>query len=721
MKVQAANEPRFSFKAAGSQMHVVRFVAEEHLSRPFRIDLELASENEIKPDDVIGQTALLTIESGETDRMFHGIVRQFGHTGIKGRFFLYRACVVPALWLLSLEQDCRIFQQKKVQEVVQQVLEDSGITSDNFEFRLQGSYDQREYCVQYRESDLNFVSRLLEEEGIFYFFEHKNDQHLLVFGDGTVNYQPVTGESQIAFNPGGQMVAEEEAITLFQRTRQIHTGKYALQEYLFKKPDLNLSATAKDKEYDKLEIYDYPGGYNTTNAGHERAKVRLQQAALYADRIDGQSVVARLLPGFTFKLSGHDISAFNQEYALTAVTHKGEQPQVLAEQAAGSSGTSYTNSFAAVPSSVTIRPEPITPRPVVQSVQTAIVTGPAGEEVYPDKHGRVKVQFHWDRLGKKDEHSSCWIRVSQVWAGTGWGAMFIPRLGQEVIVSFIEGNPDLPIITGRVYHGTNTPPYPLPAEKTKSTIKSDSSTGGGGSNEIRFEDKKGSEEIFIHGQKDWTIAIENDKNQTVGSNESLSVGSNRTKTVGSDQSETIGANKTIAVGSNHTETIGANKTETVGSNLSLTVGANQADTVAVAKAVTIGAAYQISVGAAMNETIGGAKAEEIGAVKSVNVGANSSENVGRNKSVDAGKDISEKAGKDVTIQSGKKMVLSAGDDFGISGKKKGVIEIQDELTIKCGKAMIHLKKNGDVTIQGKKINIKASGNVTIKGKKILEN
>ena len=713
MIVKAANEPRFSFKAAGSQMHVFRFVAEEHISRPFRIDLELASENEIKPDDVIGQTALLTIESGEADRMFHGVVWQFGHTGIKGRFYLYRACVVPALWLLSFEQDCRIFQQKKVQDVVQQVLEESGITSDSFKFRLQGSYDQREYCVQYRESDLDFVSRLLEEEGIFYFFEHKNDRHLLVFGDGTVNYQPVAGESKIVFNPGGQMVAEQEAITQFQRTRQIHTGKYALQDYLYKKPDLNLSATAKDKEYDKLEIYDYPGGYNTTDAGHARAQVRLQQAALYADRIDGQSVVARLLPGFTFKLSGHDISSFNQEYVLTAVTHRGEQPQVLAEHAAGGSGTSYSNQLTAVPATVTIRPEPVTPRPVVQSVQTAIVTGPAGEEVYPDKHGRVKVQFHWDRLGKHDEHSSCWIRVSQAWAGTGWGAMFIPRLGQEVIVSFIEGNPDRPIITGRVYHGTNPPPYTLPAEKTKSTIQSNSSLGGGGSNEIRFEDKKGSEEIYLHGQKNWTIAINNDKNQTVGHDESLRVGNNRAKSVGVDQSETIGANKAIQVGSNHTETIGSNMTQSV--------GANKSTTVAVAGMLTIGAAYQVSVGAAMNETIGAAKAEEIGAAKSVNVGANSNENVGGDKSVNAGKNITESAGKDMALKSGKKMALTAGDDFSLIGKKNGSIEIKDELTIKVGKASITLKKNGDIMLQGKNITVKGSGNVTIKGKKITEN
>ena len=441
---------------------------------------------------------------------------------------------------------------------------------------------------------------------------------------------------------------------------------------------------------------------------------------MFKDTAEGQSTVPRLLPGFTFTMHGHDLDGFNQEYVLYEVTHNGKQPQVLAERSGGE-GTQSGNSFLAVPSSVALRPERITPKPVIKGVQTAIVAGPSGDEIYPDAHGRVKVQFHWDRQGRNDENSSCWIRVSQAWAGTGWGAMFIPRINQEVIVDFIEGDPDRPIITGRVYHGTNTPPYALPGEKTKSTIKSHSSKGGGGSNEIRFEDKKGSEEIYVHGQKDWTIAINNDKNQQVGSNESLSVGNNRTKTVGNDQSETIGVNKHITVGSNHDEQIGANKNETIASNMNLMVGVNQTDTVGAAKAVTIGAAYQITVGAAMNETVGAAKAEEIGAVKAVTVGGNSTETVGGSKSMDVGKSISAKAGKDVSIVSGKKMDLASGDNFAISGSKKGYIELEDELTIKVGSASITLKKNGDVAIKGAKINVKGSGKITIKGSNVLEN
>ena len=658
-----ASTSRFTCKIGENQMLVVDFVARERLSEPFSVDLSLASEEEIKFEDVIGKQGKLIIQGDQEERYFHGIASRFIQTGINGRFYLYQAQIVPQIWLLSLRKDCRIFQQKSVPDIVKEVLEDAGVTSDLFEFRLQGNYAQREYCVQYRESDLNFISRLLEEEGIFYFFEHTDSQHKMVIGDGTVNYQPIAGDANVVFNAGGGMVSEEESITRFSLSRQILSGKYTLRDYNFEKPSMDLTADKSDDDNKELEVFDYPGEYLTQNDGKQLAQARLQETIMFKDTAEGESTVPRLLPCFTFTLHGHELDGFNQEYVLFEVVHTGKQPQVLAEKSASGEGSSWGNTFLAVPSSVTLRPERVTPKPVIDGVQTAIVTGPSGEEIYPDEHGRVKVQFHWDRQGKKDESSSCWIRVSQVWAGTGWGAMFIPRINQEVIVDFIEGDPDRPIITGRVYHGSNTPPYSLPAEKTKSTVKSNSSKGGGGSNEIRFEDKKGSEEIFIHGQKDWTIAIGNDKNQTVGNNESLSVGSNRTKTVGSDQSESIGANKTITVGSNHTETIGANKTESVGSNMSLSVGANQSDTVAVAKAVTIGAAYQITVGAAMNETVGGAKAEEVGAAKSVNVGAKSSENVGSDKSVDAGNNISEKAGKDIFLQSGKKMEVSTESMF----------------------------------------------------------
>ncbi len=704
MATLPANESHFTFKVEGTEMLVSAFEAREQISRPFIVDLDLAAEIELAFDDVVGKSALLTIESQDGDRFFNGIVNDFSQAGIDGRFFLYRARIVPVIALLAFEQDCRIFQKKKVDAIVRQVLEDAGIAGDLFDFRLQGSYVQRDYCVQYRESDLDFISRLLECEGIFYFFEHTEDRHVAVFGDGTVNYQPISEKAQILYNPGGSMVAEEEAISVFERTRRLHTGKYSMRDYLFKKPDLNLSTDATGSRYDKFEAYDYPGGYTTKKDGSDLAKVRLQEEILDGDTAMGQSDVARLLPGFTFKLSGHEIGSFNQEYFITEIVHKGKQPQVLGEKSKFDEASSYGNSFSAIPSYVTMRPQRITPRPFVYGVHTAIVTGPKGEEVYPDEHGRVKVQFHWDRLGKKDERSSCWIRVSQLWAGAGWGAMFIPRIGQEVIVDFLEGDPDQPIITGRVYHGTNRTPYLLPEEKTKSTIKSDSSKGGGGSNELRFEDKKGSEEVLLHGQKDWTIAVENDKNQTIGHDETMQVVNNRTKSVGVNQSESIGNNKNIKVGANHIETIGQNYNLTVAANKSETVGTASTETVGVAKSLTIGEGYQVTVGANMNETVGAAKSEQVGTSKSVTVGSDLSYAVGATLNVSVGASHSEDVAK----------------SYGLHAKTI-TIQADKEIIVKTGSAQLSMKKNGDITIKGKNISVKASKNIIMKGAKIKEN
>jgi type VI secretion system secreted protein VgrG len=525
-----------------------------------------------------------------------------------------------------------------------------------------------------------------------------------VMGNGTVNYQPISGEHKVVFNPGGGTVSAEESVARFTLSRQIRSGKYTLRDFNFEKPSMDLTSEKTDTVHTDLEIYDFPGEYATQSDGKQLVQSRLQETIMFKDKAEGESNVPRLLPGFTFTLQGHDLDGFNQEYVLYDVVHSGRQPQVLAEKGSGGEGTAWANTFLAVPSSVTLRPERVTPKPVVEGVQTAIVTGPAGEEIYPDEHGRVKVQFHWDRQGQKDETSSCWIRVSQAWAGAGWGAMFIPRINQEVIVDFIEGDPDRPIITGRVYHGTNTPPYSLPAEKTKSTIKSDSSSGGGGSNEIRFEDKKGNEEIYIHGQKDWNIAIDHDKTQIISNDEKLSVGSNRTKFVGNDQEETVAANKAITVGVNHTETIGANMSLSVGANKTETVAAASTETVGAAKAVTIGAAYQVTVGAALNETVGAAKAEQIGAAKSVVVG-------------DA---MTLAVGGDLVQSIGGKKKADVAKEFDLKAKKVQVIA-DDQIVFKTGSAQIVLKKNGDITIQGKNITVKGSGNLTLKGSKIKEN
>ncbi|MEC4678770.1 MAG: type VI secretion system tip protein TssI/VgrG, partial [Nitrospirota bacterium] len=582
---------------------------------------------------------------------------------------------------------------------------------------------------------------------------------------------PTEGYAEVPyFPPDETAIRERDHISNWTMCQQIQSGTFAHNDFDFEAPNKNLqtkSIVTREHAQSTYENYNYPGEYTESADGENYARIRIQELQSGFETFQGSGDVQGLAVGSLFNLTDLPRDDQNKEYLVVAANH---QLHSDAFDTDGESGPPmFSCSFSAIDAETPFRAARSTKKPMIQGPQTAVVCGPAGEEIWTDKYGRVMVQFHWDRYGQSDENSSCWIRVSQLWAGGQWGAIYTPRIGQEVIVEFLEGDPDRPVITGRVYNGSKMPPYALPAEKTKSTIKSNSSKGGGGSNELRFEDKAGSEEVYLHGQKDWTIGIENDKNQTVGHDETLDVGNNRTKTVGVDQSETIGSNKTISVGTDHTENIGANKvlsvgaehTESVGANMSLTIGADRtlsiaanesisvgaskteivaiasAETIGAAKALSIGAAYQISVGAAMNTTVGGAVAEEIGGLKSVNVGGISSENIGGNKSLNAGGNISEKAGKDVSVSaagnisesaekdmslsSGEKMSLSAGDDFALSGQKNGVIDIKDELTIKCGSASITLKKNGDILINGAKIQIKGSGDVIIKGSKILQN
>jgi type VI secretion system secreted protein VgrG len=454
--------------------------------------------------------------------------------------------------------------------------------------------------VQYRETDLDFISRLLEEEGIFYFFEHTDQKHLLVFGDSTVNYKPIPGEPKVVFNPTGGMVVREESVYQFAFSRQIRSGKYTLRDFNFEKPTLDLTAQDKATAHQELEVYDYPGEYLEQAPGKRLAKIRLEEAVMFKDLAKGNSSCPRFTPGFTYKMTKHEHSQFNKEYLLLRVVHSGTQPQVLEELADPGSTFSYANEFSALPSSVTFRPERDTPKPIVEGVHTAIVVGPKGEEIYTDKYGRVKVQFHWDRLGKNDENSSCWIRVSQGWAGGGWGAVFLPRIKQEVIVDFLEGDPDHPIITGRVYHGTNMPPYPLPDEKTKSTVMSNSSLGGKGSNEMRFEDKKGSEEIFIHAQKDMNEKIENNHSTTVGTDRTITVGGTHTENITGDTKITIKQGiyeHDVAVGTakyhvmaDLTETYDATQSTTVAREITITSSSASINiTAATEISLTVGA------------------------------------------------------------------------------------------------------------------------------------
>jgi len=420
----SADESRFLFQMKDVDFRVVQFSAREAISAPFEVDLALASEDEIEFDAVIGKEGLLTILGEEEDRCFHGLLKEFIQTGSRGSFYLYQARLVPAIWLLALEQDCRIFQDETVEDIVKKILEETAITSDRYEFRLQGKYQPRGYCVQYRETDLNFVSRLLEEEGIFYFFEHTPEKHLLVFGDSTVNYQTIAGErndedkTEVAFHLADGLAPDTDSVRHFVFASQIQPGRVTIRDFNYEKPDVDLTAQEEGDTHQMLEVYDYPGVFKEEGIGKTLAQIRLQEATMSKEKAEGQGNCSRFIPGFTFNLIDHEREDFNQEYYLLEVYHTGEQPQVLEALASQESGTSYNNDFVGIPASVTYRPERRTRKPIVEGVQTAIVVGKSGEDIYTDEYGRIKVQFHWDRKGEMNEKSSCWIRVAQGWAGT---------------------------------------------------------------------------------------------------------------------------------------------------------------------------------------------------------------------------------------------------------------------------------------------------------------
>jgi type VI secretion system secreted protein VgrG len=552
MQTLPANIERYLFTLSGSndELRVVSFGVTEGISQLFSVDLELAAENdELDFEKIVGQAGSLTLQQYEEEepRYFHGIISRFeqGTSGL--RFTTYNITLVPKIWYLMHRHNCRIFQKMSVHDIVQKILNELGVPGDEYRFVLQNDPPKREYCVQYRESEFDFISRLLEEEGIFYFFEHQDNKHILVMGNSLSAHLAIQGENKIIFHePRPGQVANEAHIYSFNYTQEIISGKVSLKDYNFKKPALNLKGEQTATKNKDLEVYDYPGKFEDPERGKHLAKVRLEEYQTVKKVANGATTCTQFAAGFFFSMEEYPRNSFNKKYLITQHQVSGNQPQVL-EETAGEGGTTFSSSFECIPFEVPYRPDIVTPKPVVEGSQTAFVVGPKGEEIYTNEHGQIKVQFHWDREGRMDENSSCWIRVSQLWAGRSWGAMYIPRVGQLVIVDFLEGDPDRPIITGRVYHGTNKPPYPLPAEKTKSTIKSNSSKGGGGFNEIRLEDKKGKEQVFIHAEKDYDLRVKNDRREFIGKDQNIIVKENSQDLIEKNNNLTVKGNDTTQI------------------------------------------------------------------------------------------------------------------------------------------------------------------------------
>lgn len=578
-----ASSPRYILKIKGLEIEtkVVSYHAIEGISEPFEVNLTIAT-SEAYPlsfEKISESEALFSIYSyedsygsGTNTRYFHGVINKLKYAGRQGPYCLYRVRMVPYLWFLNLSQNSRIYQNKTIEQICTDILDKSKMQG-KFKFILNTpkNKEPKSYCVQYNESNFDFVARILEEAGIFYFFEHTKENHQVLFTDMTVHCDVIKGDDEIPLGHPNKDNPNQETVIAFNLSERFVTGKFSHTSYNYNNASQKLDVTKEDGNPGPHENYIHDGSYESEADGEIIASIRLQEATLLEQRAKGISSCARFTPGYKFSLDSDVNSEFVDEYILLAVEHKGEQPHVLEEDGQASDSPEYENGFLCVPSDTQIRPPRITPKPVICGLQSAIVTGPKGEVIHTDKYGRVSVQFHWDRLGKHDDNSSCWLRVAQTWGGNDWGSQFIPRIGDEVLVDFLEGDPDRPIVTGCVYNSDNLPINNLEKSKTQSGFRTKTHKGEG-FNELRFDDANGAQEVYLQAEKDFNVLVKNNRTETVYINKAESIGVAKELTIGAGYAVTVGGAMNTGVGLGQFEEVGLNKSVMVGKNFNITAG-----------------------------------------------------------------------------------------------------------------------------------------------------
>ncbi|MFO0579787.1 MAG: type VI secretion system tip protein TssI/VgrG [Polyangia bacterium] len=560
---------QFSFSAASSPeglLSVAEFNGQEEISQPFQYTITLFSEQSAIPlAKFAGEPALLTLRDFSGVRYVHGVIERFRQLSSErlgalyapsGKAYsYYQATLIPTMATLRYRKTSRIFQDMATLAIIKKVFADAGLPEDLLQPSLSGEYSKRGYCVQYQESDFHFISRLLEEEGIAYYFMHSKDKDVMVLADSAESFGPIANAPMLPFrenDPNKSTALHKDVVYEFQSEAAMHVGTLRMQDYRFKHPDMDLSAEQSGEEFKQYEHYLYPGEYVEPELGKRLATVRLEEMTARRQNYVGLTTSRSLEPGHLLTLVQHPQPEYNQQYLIVGVSQSGSQRIDASEQTLGGlsmlfhrdhsvstvmsetaqavqnmvqsmSGATHEAKFMCVPSSVTFRPRRVTDRPVIPGLQSAVVVGPKGEEIHCDEHGRIKIQFQWDRGGKQNENSSCWVRICQPWAGARFGFWALPRIGQEVMVQFLEGDPDRPIVIGSVYNGNNQVPYDLPGGKTRSTWRTKSTPKGEGANELRFEDSKGHEEIYLHAEKDHNEVVKNNHTVQVGSSQTVSV------------------------------------------------------------------------------------------------------------------------------------------------------------------------------------------------------
>ncbi|EKA0367751.1 type VI secretion system tip protein VgrG [Escherichia coli] len=618
----------------------------------------------------------MTVWQGDdVQRRVKGVVTWFELGENDKNQMLYSMKVCPPLWRTGLRQNFRIFQNEDIESILATILKENGVTEWSPLFSE--PHPSREFCVQYGETDYDFLCRMAAEEGIFFYEEHaqKSTDQSLVLCD-TVRYLPESFE--IPWNPNTRTEVSTFCISQFRYSAQIRPSSVVTKDYTFKRPGwagrFDQEGQHQDYQRTQYEVYDYPGRFKDAH-GQNFARWQMDGWRNNAEVARGTSRSPEIWPGRRIVLTGHPQANLNREWQVVASELHGEQPQAVPGRSG--SGTTLNNHFAVIPADRTWRPQPLL-KPLVDGPQSAVVTGPAGEEIFCDEHGRVRVKFNWDRYNPSNQDSSCWIRVAQAWAGTGFGNLAIPRVGQEVIVDFLNGDPDQPIIMGRTYHQENRTPGSLPGTKTQMTIRSKTYKGSG-FNELKFDDATGKEQVYIHAQKNMNTEVLN----------------NRTTDVINNHAESIGNNQMIAVTNNQIQTVGVNQIETVGSNQIIKVGSVQVETIGLVRALTVGVAYQTTVGGIMNTSVALMQSSQIGLHKSLRVGLGYDVKVGNN--------ITFTVGKTKKDDTGQTAIYSAGE----------------HLELCCGKARLVLTKDGQIFLNGTKIHLQ--GKEQVNGDSLLIN
>lgn len=688
---------------------VNRLEAYECLSKPFEFAVELLSDDpNVALKDLQGKMMCVELVRRDgTLRYFTGRVFSFGLKTVDGGVSYYEAKLGPWYKYLSMRKDNYLFHYTTMYDQTSSIFGDYGNLAD-WDWRVQGAADVMTDCCQFDESDRNFLERRWAAFGIIYWFEHGPFGHKLVLSDDSTGTEPIDGDPEIPFQRHAG-AAEEDGIGEWSPARHIVTGSVALSSFDFKAPHpvtTSLPTVNQQGDVPNIESYEYTGALGFKGgAGRPLAQLRMEEVEAAGKQFDGSGNCRNVMPGRWFRLTGHfdasvtEDDAQAREFLITEVSHSAANNYHVRTTAE----SHYENRLSCIRKIIPYRAgrDHNSVETKIHGIQTATVVGPAGEEIHTDEYGRVRVQFHWDRAGSNDEKSSAWIRVATPWAGANFGMTSIPRIGTEVLIQFLDGNPNRPIITGMVPNASTMPPWTLPANKTQSGVLTRSTPGGSydNANALRFEDKKGQEQLWLHAEKDQLTEVEHDEDKWVGNDrrktidrdetnhikrdrtetvdrdETITVHNNRTErvdhnetiSIGDNRTEDVGKNETISIGANRTEDVGNDETISIGGSRNVTVGRMKTETIALAKMLTIGGAYQTTVGAAMNTSVGLMQAEQVGLSKSVVVG--------------------------------QKISFTAGDEF----------------RIEVGDSMFVMKKDGRIEITGKEIIIKGSKKVEIHG------